>query len=286
MNWSKIKTILIVVLLITNIFLGYTFVIEKVRFKTEYQNNMNDVIKLYQTKGITVDLGAFHFPRTIRSVNVSFETYDVSYINLLLGSANEFDGSIYKNSSHSLILKENQIIYGQKEHFSRIQHDNADNLKPFSEIQDQGIRKNFLSSCQTFLKSVSLNIEYNQYDVKTLGDYTVVQLYQFHDEYLMDESKLNIWFYKDQPVGFSRKNIVKFDTIPGTKYDIITVDRVLYELLPELSQGDKIVDLEVVYKLNDESLMVNNLVSGEALPYYQLKLSSGQLFYVKAVNYF
>ena len=67
------------------------------------------------------------------------------------------------------------------------------------------------------------------------------------------------------------------------KYDIISIDRILYTLLPKLQAGDTIESVSVIYKLNDESLLVSDLVLGEALPYYRIVLKSGEAYHMRAV---
>ena len=286
MNWRKIKTILIVVLLITNAFLGYTYVIEKVRFHADLKNNIEDMIQLYESKQIRINQEKLSFPSSIRSANITFETYDGTFVDRLMGISYEFDGDQYFNSIDVMKLDQNQIIFGKSSHFSRIQHDNPNNLKGFKPISESTVKKIFVEKSAAYFENKNMSLLYDKVQIKQLGRYTVAQFYQYEDSYLFDESKLLVWFYEDEIVGFSRKNIVNTSTTPGTKYDIITVDRVLYELLPDLDEGDEVTSIKIVYKLNDASLMVNNLVSGEALPYYQLKLSDGQVYYVRAVNYF
>lgn len=286
MNWRKIKTILIVVLLMTNAFLGYTYVIEKVRFHADLKNNIEDMIQLYESKEIRINQEKLSFPRSIRSANITFETYDGTFVDRLLGISYEFDGEQYFNSTDILKLDENQIIIGKSAHFSRIQHDSPNNLKGFKRIDQPSTKGGYIEKSAMYFKNKNMSLNYDKVQIRQLGRYTIVQFYQYYETYLFDESKLLVWFYEDEIVGFSRKNIVNTSTTPGTKYDIITVDRVLYELLPDLDEGDEVTNIKIVYKLNDASLMVNNLVSGEALPYYQLKLADGQVFYVRAVNYF
>ena len=66
--------------------------------------------------------------------------------------------------------------------------------------------------------------------------------------------------------------------------DIISLDRVLYSLLPKLTVGIPIKDISIVYKLNDDSLLVSDLIEGEALPYYQVTMGDGVIFHLRAIK--
>ena len=286
MNWSKIKSILIVVLLFTNIFLGYTFIVEKIRFDAELKNNIQDVIQLYRSKDVNIHYTNFNFPQTVQSVNITFDTYDIAFADLFLGTNYEFDGEKYIALDQFFSLSENRILYGNIKHYNRILQNDLSNLSSFKVTKDKSIQEKYHKLATAYLTSWGFDNQYDDFELRTLGKYQLVQLYQYSGKYRFDESKMYVWFYNEEIVGLSCENMVNISTNPGTKYDIITIDRVLYELLPQLNSGDTIHKISIVYKLNDKSLMVTDLVSGEALPYYQIVLKSGKAFYIRAVNYF
>jgi len=283
MDWPKIKTILIVVLLVTNLMLGYTYFKEQQRFEEENKNNLEDVITLFKNKGVEVKATKLKFPDTIKSVNISFETFDMTKVDALLGSEYTFDGEKYVSGKEFVIIGETLIVYAKTGHYGRISQDNLPSLTQFDTINNETVMKKFKNKSDDFLTKSGFRIDYDVIEGFQLGRYTLVKMFDLHEKYKFEESKTLIWFYDDEIVGFKKENDVNISTPPGSKYDIISIDRVLYGLLPKLKVGDIIENISVIYKLNDESLLVTNLVLGEALPYYRIVLESGEEYHIRAV---
>ena len=283
MDWPKIKSILIIVLLITNIMLGYTYIKEQQRFEDTEKNNIEGVIKLFENKGVLIQSKKLMFPNSIKSVNVDFETYSQSNVDALLGNDYTFDGERYISGDRFVVLGETHILYAYDVHQSRIVQDELPSLARFVEVTDKEVVKSLNLKVDSFLTKGGYALNYEALQVFKLGDYTLVKLLQYYDGYLFEESQTLIWLYDDEIVGFKRENTINISSTPGSKYDIISIDRILYTLLPKLQTGDVIESVSVIYKLNDESLLVSDLVLGEALPYYRIVLKSGEAYHVRAV---
>ena len=110
----------------------------------------------------------------------------------------------------------------------------------FVEITDAEIVKKFNDKADEFLTIGGYPLNYDGLEVAKLGNYTLVKLLQNYEGYLFEESKTLIWFYEDTIVGFKRANTINISSTPGSKYDIISIDRILYTLLPKLQSGDVI----------------------------------------------
>lgn len=283
MDWPKIKTILIAVLLVTNLMLGYTFFKEQQRFEEEKENNLQDVVKLFENKGVKIKTAKLKFPKTIKSVNISFETFDMSKVDALLGNEYAFDGEKYTSGNRFVILNETRLIYSEIDHYSRVSQDGLPSLKQFDPIVDQDEIEKLLMKSNEFMTLGGFSPKYDKLELFELGKYKLVKMYDFFNNYRFDESRTLIWFFEDEIVGFKKENDVNISSTPGSKYDIISIDRILYGLLPKLEADDVIKSISVIYKLNDESLLVTNLVLGEALPYYSIELSSGEEYHIRAV---
>lgn len=281
MDWPKIKSILIVVLIVTNVMLGFSYYLNRLRFETNVKNNFDDVMKLYSIKEVDVVETEFGFPQTLRSSNVEFLQIDPAIVQNLLGAGFTFDGEQYIQEDKVVILDESKVIFASQAHINRVKVDVHKN----SDIIDAALEQSFMmDKVLKFIDAHGLKIDFDQSEVLTVGDYVVVRLSQSIEGYKLVESITNFWIYKDEIVGFMRENPIKISTVQGFKYDIISLDRALYSLLPKIEQGDTVLDITIVYKLNDESLLVTDLVQGEALPYYQVTLKSGEKFHVRAVE--
>ena len=282
MDWPKIKTILIFVLIITNILLGYSYNKEKIRFQVEQENNLQDVIKLYASKGVEIKAKKLEFDSEIRSVNVSFDAYDVSHVDLLLGNEYQFDGNIYVEGDQFVFLTDSSILYGKEAHRDRVILDNESSLRLAKNVTIDE-KELYVKKAQQFIEEHGFKTLKGNSEVLELGNYRLVKMTQNFEGVEFQESKTMIWFFEEDVVGFKRENIINISDTEGTKYDIISIDKVLYGLLPKLNEGDVIESINIIYKLNDESLLVTDLVIGEALPYYRIVTKSGEEYHVRAV---
>ena len=282
MDWPKIKTILIFVLIITNILLGYSYNKEKIRFQVEQENNLQDVIKLYASKGVEIEAKKLEFDSEIRSVNVSFDAYDVSHVDLLLGNEYQFDGNIYVEGDHFVFLTDSSILYGKEAHRDRVILDHEASLRLAKNVTIDE-KELYVKKAQQFIEEHGFKTLKGNSEVLELGKYRLVKMTQNFEGVEFQESKTMIWFFEEDVVGFKRENIINISDTEGTKYDIISIDKVLYGLLPKLNEGDVIESINIIYKLNDESLLVTDLVIGEALPYYRIVTKSGEEYHVRAV---
>ena len=282
MDWPKIKTILIFVLIITNILLGYSYNKEKIRFQVEQENNLQDVIKLYASKGVEIEAKKLEFDSEIRSVNVSFDAYDVSHVDLLLGNEYQFDGNIYVEGDQFVFLTDSSILYGKEAHRDRVILDHEASLRLAKNVTIDE-KELYVKKAQQFIEEHGFKTLKGNSEVLELGKYRLVKMTQNFEGVEFQESKTMIWFFEEEVVGFKRENIINISDTEGTKYDIISIDKVLYGLLPKLNEGDVIESINIIYKLNDESLLVTDLVIGEALPYYRIVTKSGEEYHVRAV---
>ncbi len=282
MDWPKIKTILIFVLIITNILLGYSYNKEKIRFQVEQENNLQDVIKLYASKGVEIEAKKLEFDSEIRSVNVSFDAYDVSHVDLLLGNEYQFDGNIYVEGDQFVFLTDSSILYGKEAHRDRVILDHEASLRLAKNVTIDE-KELYVKKAQQFIEEHGFKTLKGNSEVLELGKYRLVKMTQNFEGVEFQESKTMIWFFEEDVVGFKRENIINISDTEGTKYDIISIDKVLYGLLPKLNEGDVIESINIIYKLNDESLLVTDLVIGEALPYYRIVTKSGEEYHVRAV---
>lgn len=284
MDWPKIKTILIGVLIITNLILGFSYINEQNRYETDNENNLSDVLALYKNKNIDVSQADLGYPKSMLSANVELETFDVALIGKILGDDYSVKNDSFLTETHTLIFDDTHLLYYDNNHSSRVKQDGVSSLSQFRLTTDEEKRQNRMMLAKTYLESINYPLFYDAYEVSTLGKYTLISFYKSYNGYRFEESKTMIWLYYDEIIGLKGENILKNTITQGTKYDIISVDKVLYGILPDIEAGDRIVELTLIYKLNDESLLVSDLIMGEALPYYKIVLKSGQQFHVNAIQ--
>lgn len=284
MDWPKIKTILIIVLVITNLTLGFTYYMDQLRFETESKDNLEEVIKLYALNDIDVRATDLEFPKSLKSINIEFQSIEMSYVQNFLGAGFSYDGEQYTLLDKIIVFDETKVIYATEQHFNRVKVDLSNSNRNLKVVNDP-LEVSFLTDKITkFTKEHDFEMTYDEIEIFKVGDYQVVKLNQMYDGYKLIESNTSFWLYQDEVVGFKRQSPIKISTLQGSKYDIISLDRALYSVLPKIENHDAILEIELVYKLNDDSLLVTDLIQGEALPYYEVVLKSGESFHIRAVQ--
>ncbi|MBF4693300.1 two-component system regulatory protein YycI [Fusibacter ferrireducens] len=281
MDWPRIKTILIMVLLVTNILLGVMIVNEQKTFQREQSEKIDNIRALYEKRGITILPMSLKFPDKIESLNVEYDTYGESELRTILGDDYEYDGSRYLNRDEMVLLTGTTLEYFVN--IYRPQEDlfDIEITTPFALLSNGTEIK---SVCDDFLKALNMDQDYVFEHYKTEGQLTYICVKQIYKDYFLDDSSM-IFVIKDKEiVGFKRKWLNILDNNAQSKYPIISIDKALYELMMNFKEEDVISEIAIGYKLNDSSLLVSDLVSGEALPYYKIKLEAGKCYYVQAVS--
>lgn len=281
MDWPKIKNILIGVLIVSNLLLGFTFYRNRLRFETENRDNLQGVIQLFASKNISLPIKNNSFPAQMRSMNVLFEKYGLRHIDGILNGDYVYDGEKYLTDTHVLVVSDTGLFYADKTWVSKILEIKESAYTPIVDPVEVSETK---VKVDAFLLDLGLEKHYDTINAYAFEDFLVVKLHQYFDGYLIEESKTTIWFLNDQGIGLERENATNIIDTLGTYYDIISLDRVLYSLLPKLTSDIPVKDISIIYKLNDNSLMVSDLIEGEALPYYQITMGDGVVFHLRAIN--
>ncbi|GAU76380.1 hypothetical protein [Fusibacter sp. 3D3] len=281
MDWPKIKTILIMVLVVTNALLGFMIVNEQRTFQREQSEKIDNIRALYEKKGITISPKSLRFPDKIESLNVEYDTYGDEALKVILGDDYEYDGSQYSSKDKTVLLTGTTIEYFLNVYRPKKDLFDMEIKTPFSLLSNS---ESIKSTCEQFLKSLNVDENYVFEHFTTEGQLTYVCVKQIYKTYFLDDSSMIFVFKDDELVGYKRKWLNILDNNSQSKYDIISVDRALYELMANFKKEDVISEIAIGYKLNDSSLLVSDLVSGEALPYYKIKLETGENYYVQAVS--
>jgi regulatory protein YycI of two-component signal transduction system YycFG len=279
MDWSRIKTILIGVLLVTNILLGLTFYQRGVRFEQERQERLERVLALMNQKQIYLRGDDLTFPSYLNSIEVSYESITESILIQLLGNEYETTNNQYRNGLATVTQSEMGLFYEKYPTPSAVYDDVMSGI-PIEDADNIALLDKTVTQ---FLSEYGFSSDYMIEEHFLRGSYQIVTASQIYRDYIMDDAKMTFVIVGDEVVSFRRIWLeINTDIIP-TKYDIITLDRALYVTLPKLRSGDIINDISISYKLNDSSSVVGNLVSGEALPYYRIEVQDEDVYYIRAI---
>ncbi len=282
MDWSKIKTVLIVALVITNLLLGGIIINEKATYTKEREENLENVIALLKSKSIGISQMTFDFPKTIDSIEVEYETYDDDVVESLLGADYRYEDGVYFNNKAQVTLSNTKLSY-ETDEASQMPLD-FDLEK--QAIQTQTLSDNYKEMIENLMTSWGFDQAYTISSGEQYGDYVSIDLNEYYKSYQLEDAKMTLIIntQSQEVVKFNRTWIRILDNNMTSKYDIIAVDKALFSVLPSLNQGDEIDAIQLIYKLNDSNLIVSNLISGEALPYYLITTETGEHYYVEAMS--
>ncbi|MCD4713480.1 MAG: hypothetical protein K8R73_09390 [Clostridiales bacterium] len=284
MDWPKIKNILIVLLIATNLMLGFIIIEDRALYRQANASNLQDILELYEVNGITLMKDDFDFPDVIASIQLDFERIPETMVGELLGPGFFYDGDKYTIDDEVVDLDEMEILWSKLTHYSRVSKDNEQNLRWFEIISDPEILNETFEIIDAFEKANMMDYDFEKIEVKELGNYRIVTMRHMRNDLAIEESKVVFWIHDEEVVGFKLSWPVNIGDVDTTNYDIISVDRALYSVMVNFKVGDSIQDITLVYKLNDQSFQVSDLISGEALPYYRFMTDQGKIYYVQAVE--
>ncbi|MDK2866246.1 MAG: hypothetical protein PWP51_872 [Clostridiales bacterium] len=279
MDWSRIKTILILVLLIMNILLGATYVQSKLAFEREREDQLDRVVALFEQNDIGLDGVALDFPDKLASIAVSFESHSEADVQKFLGDDYETNSNQYLKGNSRIVLSEMSLYYELRE----IPDEVYDQGLPSEVIEDAATRTKLSQMADETISELGYAADYSISGYFQRDDYRIVNAKQLYQGYVMDDALMTFIYYRDSLVAF-RRTWLHINTDHSTnKYDIISVDRALYVTMPKLSEGDEITEIGISYKLNDSGAVVSNLISGEAMPFFRIAVSDGNTYYVRAI---
>jgi len=279
MDWSRIKTILIGVLLITNVLMGATFYQSSVRFEQERKEGLERVLALMNQKQVYLRGDDLTFPSYLNSIVVSYESATDAILTQLLGEDYETVDNQYRKGSATVMQSEMGLYYERYPTPSSV----YDEIFAGEPITDEDDITALNATIDQFLVDYGFSSDYRLDDYYLRGSYKIVTANQIYRDYIMEDAKMTFVIVGDEVVSFRRIWLEINSDITPNKYDIITVDRALYVTLPKLRKGDIIKDISISYKLNDSSSVVSNLISGEALPYYRIEVNDDNIYYVRAI---
>lgn len=283
MDWAKIKTILILMLVLTNLMLATNYVLSTHRFQLEREDSGSTVQELYRAKGVEISASIPEVPQRLPGFEIAQLTFQRSYIDLVLGTGVKENRSRYSNERFTAYVENTKLAISETPYIEDVILSKNLKLSNPVTITDAEIAT-LLDSVDNLFQRYYMNIDYQEAEVYEIDDLLAIRLYQQFGGYTNDESILFVWFHEKRPIGFYLENIVSRVGEDTEKYAIIPVNEALYAGLPRLQGRDELRKIEIVYKLNDDSLPVRDIVQGEALPYYKFSFESGAPIYVRAIR--
>lgn len=278
MDWPKIKSILLVLLVITNVVLGIMLFLDYQNFYVNKEDTLKTVLEFYEENERPVLVSDLEYPSKIYSITTDFSGYaisnksvannalfDMSKIQALLGNEMRY----YVRGKSISIAKTGKLNRTIQSYVYKPGLRQTEDIRSMFESVEGGIG----------LKESYMPISYNQYE-----GYVVVEAKQSVKDILVDESTGYFWFKEGVFVGMQLMNPSKIKVNYNVMYDIIGIDTALYKGFHKITVKEPVVSIELFYKFNDADLFSGEIVKGDPLPYYRVETKSGKIYYFEALK--
>lgn len=282
MNWSRIKSILIVLLILGNFILAANYFLLGRSFLKK-DSSSSEIKGLYEARGIVIEFEIEEFPSSFSTYKIEQLLFTKSYLELVLGENLKRDGDDFLTDEYRARIDRSNLIIAHLEHFKLIS--SMPDFKPENLIElDEGNKHEVLNRAAKVLDRYYLSVDSDKMEMYEEGGYRVLKLVQQVGGYDYDESVILLWFMDEKIVGLYVDNFVAYVGDSNEKYAIISVNEALYKAVPNLHSEDSLVEVKLVYRLDSNAMSAENVVQGNAYPFYMLKFKSGKHIYVSALK--
>ena len=281
MNWSKAKTILILVFLIADIFLFYVTYTGDIIGKTA-EEDVAKVLEYMENQGISVKV-----PIPVKSNPASLLYVKYKKLNpveardLFFGSDESVD---IKETEQKLIMENEEVILELNSN-GEIFYLNKNLNKNKQTVEEESA----LRSADGFLKQLNIDLADGTLVKKTKG-YGYVS-YKFNQRYkgqFIDNTYAEI---KAVSEGIAYAKILWFESIQNgkTKNKVISPVKALMKLAELNTAGEDKISVEEIsqgYYFNnnmEKTFIVESVVEGNAVPVWRFKTETGNI-YINAHN--
>lgn len=270
MDWKKIKSILLVTLIITNSILAFNIYDIKNNGKIESDENLNKVKLLLEKKGVSFDQDIkLEFPETIKSIAAKYKEYDLSNISKIISkNPMEIDDLSYKNGKESLSV-ENDIL----------KYKNTDALKDLSMVEEEELIK----KSEEFIEMLELDLEYEFSVTSSSEEKTQILFNQVIDGYVINGGYMSFIYSGYELYRYESKLMEILEFNDDKANEIIPIDKVLFDKMDFFEDGDIIETIELGYNFSTNEFN-SEILYGELSPYYIVKIVDKEAFLVRALE--
>lgn len=285
MNWGKAKRKLIILFIIVNILLFWGNYRKEIGVYTLRESQLNDIRQVLKEHNIYIDVDIPKNYQPIQALKVFPYQLDSSIrekiATQILGgsdgltvsiqspkSANEQQKRIYRRADQVVTFDGESILYRDE---GILNLKGSIDIKEAKKIADQWIKQ-------------------MEYDVKNMyiqiiqqADDMYIIYYEQHEGVPVFDSYVKMHI---TPSGISEAKIRKVEVgeLTGPKQNIYSADQVFFNLIKTISQNHPIHIKDIVIGYALENPRGTHLIAEDAIPFYQVILESGEIYYINAYN--
>lgn len=281
MDWKKSKNILILALILTNIALfAMTGGLEKLIQRDNAQDPLlPSVIALLNGRGIGINALIPSIPLNIRAIDLEYNEIEAAQLadKLLTEGYEEINGLFIGHDGALLVVAlEREIRF-------ELPLEKWLVTEPLEEEEAWQVGEAFLAA-HGFDQA-----DRQRWELSVEPDHVILEWRQKYGSYFLEEAFMRIRLTGDKVVSFERR----WFNEPQPQDNVHTViqpSKALFMAAEEIAATNtgpdasvKIDSIELGYQLETGSL-TSDITSGEASPYWRLRLSDGRVIFVEAVE--
>jgi hypothetical protein len=281
MDWKKSKNILIVALVLTNIALFVmTGGLEKLYDREAAQDPLlPSVLSLLDGRGIGINAAVPTIPLSIKAVDLEYNEIEAQTLadELLPEGYEVFDG-LYVGHDGALL-----VVALEREIRFELPLEQWQTAAPLDEALAW-------QTGEAFLAAHGFDHEDRQrWDLSVEPDHVILEWRQSYGSYFLEEAFMRIRLTGDKVVSFERRWFNPPQPQENV-HKVIQPSKALFLAAEEMAASEfseahavKIDSIELGYQLETGSL-TSGITSGEASPYWRMRLSDGRVIFVEAVE--
>ncbi|MBI9013013.1 MAG: hypothetical protein JEZ08_12340 [Clostridiales bacterium] len=275
MDWKRIKSILIMALIVINGLLGWTLYQENRDPKTDTIDRAQ-IISLLEDKLVTIDPDLIETNTDIDNITLAIQTYDEDFVKSVFDNHNDYeDKDIYSTLMNT--TQNNEMIY----------ETDYKVLVP-TYLSDEVI----LQQAYELIEELNIGID-DVYvkDIGHTGKKTIIEFGQKHNGFVIRDAYMIIKYNNENLLSFKRAWYDVVDT-NKTQNIFLSQEYALYEFIgklynrfPNRERALEIESFQLVYQLRIETgtLDYNELAEkGDPSIYWEIVTSDEESYLIEA----
>ena len=281
MDWKKSKNILIFALILTNLVLfGMTGGFESLRLEDDDRDPMLDaVISLLERRGVTIGTPIPEQRLSIKALDLEYHEVDgAATAQKLLKDSHKAQEGLYIGRDGALL-----VIALEREMRFELPMEQWLKAEPLEAEAAWQVG-------EAFLEAYGFDdADRRPWSYSAEPDHVILEWRQSYGEYFLEEAFMRVRLTGDQVVSFERRWFNEPQPRDNS-YKVIQPSKALFmaaEKIAESGAGSgeavRIESMELGYQLETGSL-TSGITSGEASPYWRMRLSDGRVIFVEAME--
>lgn len=268
MNWKKMKTILIIIFFILDMFLGYRLIVE--RSYMNIPNRQTAQIKTLLAKNnITLNCDLPTKNEISRRLNIQNNAYDAEELAIKILGTDIFN-KIESVENNEIYEVENENLTINKN--GKIKYVSKNNIELFQN-RKINFQKYVLDKVNTYLNTNNFVLEYKHENEEEMQ---IAMKYMYQGKYEIINNYLTATIYKNGTLIITSGAIVPLDY--SNKEKKVSYIDSLIELLSILDKEMELNNIELGFYINVET-NDSILKSGEATPTWKFSTDLGNIYF-------